>query len=272
MKKLVEKYCEMPALARKPMWRFWHNMMNKFDKDKSNLFMNYGYASTNGEFNHLKLKPGDEPDRYFIQLYDYVTRNHDFTNSKVLEIGSGRGGGAYFLARYKKPEEYVGVDISQKIVDVCNNYYELPGLSFLKGEAENIPVENNKFDAVVNIESARAYEDIAKFFAEVYRVLKEDGKFLFADMMKPKDLEAIKNMLHEAGFKIKEESDIRENVVLALQNNTQRNKSAINNRINRFLRGAFYEFAGVEGTNRYYQFYNAKMYYRSFTLIKNGNP
>lgn len=270
MKKLVEKYVEMPALVRKPMWRVWHNLMNRFDKDRTNLFMNYGYASTNGTFSHLNLKPKDEKDRYFIQLYDYVTRNHDFSGSKVLEVGSGRGGGASFITRYKKPDEYLGVDISQNVIDLCNAHHDVPGLSFRKGEAENIPAEDQDYDAVINVESARAYDNINKFFAEVHRVLKPDGKFFFADMMKPRDVERIRKNLQNAGFEILEEADIRENVVMALEQNTERNKSAINKRINRFLRSSFYEFAGVQGTNRYYEFYNAKMHYRSFTLAKNG--
>jgi hypothetical protein len=102
-------------------------------------------------------------------------------------------------------------------------------------------------------------------------VLKHDGKFLFADMMKPRDVDKIRKKLEQAGFSVIEESDIRENVVMALEQNTERNKSAINMRINKLLRGAFYEFAGVQGTNRYYEFYNARMHYRSFTLAKNGH-
>lgn len=270
MKKLVEKYVEMPRAIRKPMWRFWHNLMNKFDKDKTNLFMNYGYASQNGQFKHLDLKPHDEPDRYFIQLYDHVTRNHNLENASVLEVGSGRGGGASFLTRYKRPKEYIGLDISQSTIDLCNKHHNVEGLNFVKGEAENLPFDDSSFDAVVNVESARAYENIPKFFGEVYRVLKQDGKFLFADMIKPHDVEGIRKMLADTGFAIEEETDIRENVVHALQKNTERNKSAINKSINKYMRGAFYEFAGVEGSNRYYEFYNAKMHYRSFTLRKNS--
>ncbi len=268
MKKIVENYCELPKGLKKPLWRFWHNMLIKFDKDKSNLFMNYGYASNNGTFKHLQLSPEDENDRYFIQLYDYVTRHHDFKDSKVLEVGSGRGGGASFLARYKQPAEYTAIDISQSIIDFCNKFHNTPGLQFVKGEAEKIPFQDNQFDALINIESARCYNNIGKFFSEVNRVLKKDGKFLFADMIKKEDVGSIKKMLFDAGFEITEEKDIRENVVLALQQNSKRNKNAINKRINKFIRGPFYEFAGVEGTNRYKEFYNAEMNYWSFTLVK----
>lgn len=268
MKKLVEKYCELPQGIRKPMWRLWHKLLIDFDKDKSNLFMNYGYASSNGEFDTLKLSLEDEPYRYFIQLYDHVTKAHNFENSRVLEIGSGRGGGASFLTRYKKPAEYIAVDISQNIIDFCNKYHKVPGLRFVKGEAENIEFGEHEFDAVVNVESARCYGNISKFFAEVYRVLKPDGKFLFADMVKEKDLAGLVQKLKEAGFNIVKQTDIRENVVRALQHNSLNTKKEIDKKVPGFLKKSFYEFAGVEGSNRYYEFYNAQMNYYSFILTK----
>ena len=85
--------------------------MIKFDKDKLDFFMNYGFASENGTFDNLKLSPEDEGNRYFIQLYDFVTRNYDMKDKDVLEVGSGRGGGAAFLAKYKKPKKYIASDI-----------------------------------------------------------------------------------------------------------------------------------------------------------------
>ncbi len=267
MKKIVENYCEMPTAIRKPMWRFWHNLIIKFDKDKSEFFMNYGFASNNG-YAKVELLPEHENYRYFIQLYDFVTRLHNFENTSVLEVGSGRGGGAAFLTQYKKPKEYIAMDISQKITDFCNKNHKIPGLKFIKGEAESLPFEDKKFDALINIESARCYNDLSKFFSEVYRVLKDDGKFLFADMMKAEDVERNKDLMLKNGFKIIDETDIRPNVVLALQKNSERNKKAIDNKIAKPFRKSFYEFAGVEGTSRYDAFFSSKMHYRSITMVK----
>ena len=63
MNKIVEKYAELPKPIRRPLWRLWHNMITSFDKQRSTVFMNYGYASENGEFDNLKLERKDEPDR-----------------------------------------------------------------------------------------------------------------------------------------------------------------------------------------------------------------
>lgn len=268
MKKLVEMYCELPKGIKKPLWRFWHKVMLKMDVEQNNLFMNYGFASENGTFENLKLKSEDEPYRYFIQLYDFVTRAHNFENTHILEVGSGRGGGAAFLTEYKKPARYTAMDISQPTIDFCNKHYNLDALSFKKGEAESLPFEDESFDAVVNVESARCYNDIGKFFSETWRVLRPEGRFLFADMIKQEDVPEVRSKLIENGFYIENETDIRENVLLALKKNSERNKEEIKKRVSKIFQAPFYEFAGIEGSNRYNEFYSSEMSYRSFSLKK----
>ena len=57
--------------------------------------MNYGYASQNMT---LELEKEDELERYPIQLYHYVASHSNVENKTVLEVGSGRGGGASYIA------------------------------------------------------------------------------------------------------------------------------------------------------------------------------
>lgn len=268
MRNIVEKFCELPKTIRKPLWSFWHKTILKFDKDKKAVFLNYGYASTNGEFKDLHLKPEDETNRYYIQLYHQVARKHEIENSHVLEVGSGRGGGASFIARYHKPATYTAIDLAQKTIDFCNDFHKVPGLKFIKGDAENLPFENEKFDAVVNVESARCYPNIDKFFKEVKRVLKADGKFLYADMIKDGEVIGIEELLAETGFKIIDKNDIRENVVLALKLDSEKRKNEINSKVPKIMRKSFYEFAGVEGSDRFKSFSDNRMQYLIYTLEK----
>ncbi len=270
MSKIVQKYCELPGFIRKPLWKFWHKTILNYDKNKDAIFMNYGYASKNGEFDNLKLDVKDEYDRYSIQLYDHVTKNFEFQNTDVLEVGSGRGGGASFIARYKKPKSYVALDISKKTKDFCNSFHKVDNLKFVQGDAQNLPFDNEKFDALINVESARCYNDIDKFFSEVYRVLKPTGKFLFADMIKKEDFDNIMAKIKEADFIIEHKNDIRPNVVEALKLDSQQRKKAIDKAVPGFLQKHFYQFAGVEGTNRFEEFNSGKMGYWSFILSKNG--
>lgn len=268
MKSFVEKYCEFPTAMRRPMWRIWHKLMIRFDKDISANFMNYGYAGLNGD-QPIELEEKDEVNRYCIQLYDHVVNSVDLRNKKVLEIGSGRGGGADYITRYYKPLKYTAVDISSSVISFCNRFYNVPGLSFLEGRAEKIPVNGENFDAVVNVESARCYSDIEIFFNEVHRILDDNGYFLFADMIERDEIEEIRNSLKKCGFTIKNEQNITPNVSKGLELDTQRREKLIKKKIPGFLQKSFLEFAGTKGTNRFKSFNNGKFEYLSFVLTKN---
>ncbi|MCK5536246.1 MAG: class I SAM-dependent methyltransferase [Bacteroidales bacterium] len=268
MRKIVEKYVELPTKIRKPLWRLWHNLIIGFDKEKKEAFLNYGYAGEQDEFEHFELNKDDSKFKYSIQLYAHVARHHGFKGTDVLEVGSGRGGGASFLTRYFKPNSYTAMDINERTIEFCNSHHDADGLKFIRGEAEKLPFENEQFHAVVNVESARCYTDIPKFFDEVKRVLKPGGKFLFADMIKPDDFETIITDLKKTGLRIIETKNILPNVVEALKQDSEQRMNAINANVPKILRKSFYEFAGVEGTGRFNSFDSNKIGYWSVTLEK----
>lgn len=268
MRSFVVKYCEFPSTLRRPMWRIWHNLLIRFDKDISANFMNYGYAFLNGD-QKVTLEQKDEVNRYCIQLYDHVVNRVNLENKKVLEVGSGRGGGADYITRYYKPLKYTAVDISSSVINFCNKFYNVEGLSFVEGRAEKLPVNGETFDAVVNVESARCYSNIETFFNEVYRVLNDDGYFLFADMIEKDGIGSIRDSLEKCGFSIRDESNITQNVAKGLALDTKRREKLIKKKIPGFLQKSFGEFAGTEGTKRFNSFNNGKFEYWSFVLTKN---
>jgi aspartate aminotransferase-like enzyme len=87
-------------------------------------------------------------------------------------------------------------------------------------------------------------------------------------MIKPDDLATIEERLDQAGFVIVEKKDIRPHVVKALHIDSANRKTEIDKKTPGFLREAFYEFAGVEGSNRFKIFKTGEMGYWSFTLVK----
>jgi ubiquinone/menaquinone biosynthesis C-methylase UbiE len=249
------------------MWKIWHNLLIRFDRDKTVNFMNYGYAPLNGD-EPLKLKKEDEVNRYCIQLYDHIINRVDVKAKKILEVGSGRGGGANYISRYYQPDSYTGVDISPGVINFCNQYYKSEGLKFLEGRAEKLPVKSNYYDALVNVESARCYSDLDLFFNEVFRVLKKDGYFLFADMIEKDQVDTIMQKIVKNGFKIIEHKDITRNVAKGLEMDTERRQELIKKRIPGFLQKSFESFAGTKGTRRFNSFSNGKFTYMSFVLRK----
>ena len=132
MSLIPDLYAELPTPIRRPLWQMWHQVMIRYDKDVAANYMNYGYQDLNGD-PVLELQENDENDRYCIQLYDHVVNRSDLLDKDVLEVGSGRGGGASYISRYYNPKSYTGLDIASSIVKFCNNYYDVKGLSFIEG-------------------------------------------------------------------------------------------------------------------------------------------
>ncbi len=267
MDKLVEKYCEVPSFVRRPMWRIWHGLMTRFDKRKEVTFMNYGYESLNGDVS-LVLNEEDKHNRYCINLYHQVASQVDLTGMHVLEVGSGRGGGASYISRYLNPESYTAIDISKTVIDFCKQVHTVRNLSFRKGVAEKLEFQDEMFDAVVNVESARCYADMQGFFNEVFRVLRPGSHFLFADMIKQGEENIVNERLTNAGFTFVKTRNITNNVVKSLDLDHDRRDQLIQSLIPKFLKGGFLEFAGAKGTERYNSFATGKMQYWVYLLEK----
>ena len=74
MSNYVVNYCEYPTLLRRPMWRIWHNLLNRFVKDNTVKFMNYGFEKLNGD-RTIELEQKDEINRYCPQCKESVLNN-----------------------------------------------------------------------------------------------------------------------------------------------------------------------------------------------------
>lgn len=269
---LAENCPELPPRARKPLWRFLHYLLRRFDWDHSSLFLNYGFVHLNGTPSRLALHSEEGRDRNAIQLYHHVTEGTPLKNARVLEVGCGRGGGAAFLARHRKPAEYVGLDISAATTAFCNQFHRVPGLSFVSGEAEHLPFPPERFDAVVNIESARCYGDLGAFFQEVFRVLRPEGHFLFADVFRRGTVERTRALLREVGFHTLRLSDIRENAIRAMEEDSPSRQALIDSRVPRFMRRGFYEVSATTNSRKFRAFIRGEFEYWSFSLRRPAIP
>ncbi len=238
-------------MAREPVIRRWYDQMSRIDRDADMTLMNYGWASLDASHVPVKLEETDEVNRYSIQLYHQVAGAVDLMDSDVLEVGSGRGGGASFIARYLKPRSMTGLDFSPRAIAFCKGHYSVPSLTFQQGNAERLPFEPASFDAVVNIESSHCYGSIPGFLREVHRVLRPGGHFLYSDYCQESQLDTLRHQMSQTGFSIQGETDISANVLKALKDDDSRKRELINRKVPGFLRGFFNEFAGLQGTRSY---------------------
>jgi SAM-dependent methyltransferase len=236
-------------------------------KKEEVTFMNYGYDYADKE-SSPKLSEEDEKNRYSIQLYHFVTDHTEFANKKSLEIGSGRGGGANYVFRTRNPKLMYGLDVAQRAVDFCNDYYESENIRFFQGSAQEMPFENESFDIVFNVESSHCYPEPSKFFEEVKRVLKPGGYFLYTDRFYNGEWGDIEENLERSGLDKIKEIDISNNVLKSLEKDEKRKLEMVR-KLPGIVQKPFLEFAGVKESGLYKSLDNGDIAYKYF-VFKNS--
>jgi SAM-dependent methyltransferase len=232
-------------------------------------FMNYGYASTAEEKLQRALRAEDEELRYPTQLYLNVVDGFDFTGLKVLEVGSGRGGGSDVIKRYCDPLSVTGLELSPQAVALANRDFGGEGIGFREGDAHRLPFNENEFDVVVNVESSHCYTHANEFYSEVNRVLKPGGHFLFTDFRYNKGIIHTRNLLRDSTLKLLSYEDITANIIRALDKDNYRRMELVDlvcsTAAERLQYSVMY---GVKGTPLYRDFLMGKRSYFRMVLQK----
>ena len=258
----------MPAL-RRTLWRMFFGLLaTRFGNVGWWTLMNYGYADLDCSTKALALEPADDAERYPIALYHHVATLAPVAGCEVLEVGSGRGGGASFVARYLSPARMVGIDLSSQAVKFCNEHHRLANLHFQQGDAERLPFADASFDSVINVESSFCYPSIDRFFAEVRRVLRPGGHLHYTDLRLGHEVADWRAALARCGLELVAERDITANVIEALHRDTPRRRAGGR----RIVSGPFSAiadvFTGVDGTRIPSLLASGEMVYFSFLLRK----
>jgi SAM-dependent methyltransferase len=233
--------------------------------------MNYGYAEIDDGGHPLTLEPADERERYCLQLYHRVATGADLADKDVLEVSCGRGGGASYLCRYFRPRTLTAFDIAPALIDFCRRVHRAPGLRFLLGDAEQMPIPDASMDVVVDIESSFCYGDLDRFLAEVRRVLRPGGRFLYADLRFGEEIEAWMAAIRRSGLALDLVEDITSNVVKALALDGRRRLDDNRRLIPWPLRRALSTFAGTAGTRYPTLLGSGRLRYMRFVLSKPDN-
>lgn len=240
----------LSSTLKEKLWTWWYQRLAKYDYADWK-FMNYGYVPREGEIAPQLNENEDEENRLFIQLYHHVLLGIPVEDKDVLEVGSGRGGGANYVARYLNPRKIVGLDISKNAVELCQRIYSAPNLTFVEGNSEKLPFANNSFDVVYNVESSHCYGNMQAFVDEVYRVLKPGGYFAWADLRPKEDVPGLEKVFSSAGFKVLSEEVITSQVLDALDAINAYKEEKIRERVPGLLKKVFSEFAGVKDSSIY---------------------
>lgn len=122
-------------------------------------------AAVGNPFTHADIKKGDT----------------------VLDLGCGAGVDV-LVSRLLVGErgKVYGVDITPKMVEVASKHTKDAGFSnveILESSFDNIALEDDSIDVVISNGAINLTSCKESVFAEIYRLLKPDGKIYFADMI-----------------------------------------------------------------------------------------
>lgn len=252
-------------LLRRLLWRWWYGRLAKKFSDGGWTFMNYGFVPPSGQPSPI-LSAADETDRLCIQLYHRVASPVDLAGLRVLEVGSGRGGGASYLARTHRPARVTGADFSPQAVALCRTRHSsVANLEFTVGDAERLPFPDASFDAVINVESSHCYGHIEKFFAEAARVLRPGGYFLYTDFRPVADMAALTALLDALPrWERIAHEDITTAVADAMAADDARKRALIREHVSPRFQHLFGEFAGLTDGQMYRGFRAREILYHRF--------
>jgi cyclopropane fatty-acyl-phospholipid synthase-like methyltransferase len=114
---------------------------------------------------------------------DEIIRRLDINESSyVLDVGSGAGGPAIYIAS-KTGCRIAGIDVSDVGVDMSRKLAKRSGLEetikFYLGDAMKTPFADDTFDIAISLNVMNVFEDKTGLFMEVRRVLKRGGTWAF---------------------------------------------------------------------------------------------
>lgn len=146
------------------------------------------------------------------QMFDTISKNYDGLNrvisfgidikwrnrvvailqkekpASILDIATGTGDLAINLTR-TGAQKIVGLDISPGMLEVGKKKVSDKNLNdtieMIVGDSENLPFENEFFDAITVAFGVRNFENLEKGLAEIYRVLTKGGTFVVLETSVP---------------------------------------------------------------------------------------
>ena len=154
----------------------------------------------------------DNKKKQVIQMFDNIAKSYDFLNhslsfgmdniwrkiaikkltnnpSSILDIATGTADFAISASKYTKAN-ITGIDISQGMLDVGNQKITKKGLSdridLQLADSENLPFDDNSFDALTAGFGVRNFENLTKGLSEIHRVLNINGIVAILEPSTPK--------------------------------------------------------------------------------------
>ena len=128
---------------------------------------------------YRKLREREVNANNLFELPTLFSLLPDLEGKKVLDLGCGSGERCIDYLK-KGAASVTGVDISEKMLAVAEAENNDPRITYLKMPMEEIGSIDDEFDVVISSLAFHYVEDFGGVVANVYRLLRDGGIFLFS--------------------------------------------------------------------------------------------
>ena len=162
------------------------------------------------------IKPYEQKGSKKIQverMFDNISSNYDFLNHflsagvdrswrknlitmlkkpiSILDIATGTGDLAIMAAKRIPEAKITGIDLSNGMLEIgrkkIENFSMTKKIQMLQADSENLPFNDNNFDAIIVAFGVRNFENLLKGLQEANRVLKPGGNMYILEFSRPKN-------------------------------------------------------------------------------------
>jgi SAM-dependent methyltransferase len=250
--------------------QFYDNVsrqLNSSEFGTFSVFLNYGYVANEApQFSGVAL-PENYLNRNSVKLVLELVGTCDIGGKDVLDVGCGRGGTLATLNTFFAPRSLTGVDLSAEAVAFDRRTHTERKFAFHEGDAEALPCGDEGFDVVCNVESSHSYPNPDRFYAEVFRVLRTPGLFLYTDLLALDVWASGREALERLGFAIEHDRDITQNVLLSCDQIARARLAAFSGDNDALL---MRDFLAAPGSTTYDGMAKGAWQYRILWLRKSG--
>ena len=118
-----------------------------------------------------------------------IKRLAPFSPKKMLDIATGTGDFAILAAKMLQPQQLIGADISEGMMEIGRKKVKHEGLdkviSFAKEDCLNLTFSDETFDAVTAAFAIRNFQNLDQGLCEMCRVLKKEGHLCILELTTP---------------------------------------------------------------------------------------
>ena len=145
-------------------------------------------ALTISEFNQAAMSfDGKDAGIYRLCRNDYPDILRELKKESfgsLLDCGCGTGAMLSLVRKHFPEIPLTGIDLSPEMIRTARKR-ELPDTEFTEGDCENLPFENDSFDAAICSMSFHHYPHPLDFLKSCGRVLRPGGRLILRDMTVP---------------------------------------------------------------------------------------